>query len=274
MPTEEQTRRDEPLAVGWQTSRLVWTLGAVLVAVLFTPVLPVMALDSGFADAVVRLTDTATWTQMTLISIAVVMMVVTRRGLSPRRRTIEAMAIAITMLVVLAGNALLNEHVVKPMFGIPRPNIVALSEEGALGDEILNADGFYASGDKQARRVLLAGLLPDVETPALSDLVGAHWIHETGYSFPSGHTTAAMTLTAMLTAIGLSWLSGWRRLLCLAVAPMWAVAVAYSRVLLGVHTALDVMVATGVGFGWGMLAVVVIGRVAPPLIPTRGDPTL
>jgi phosphatidylglycerophosphatase B len=242
--------------------------------VLFTPVLPVMALDSGFADAVVRLTDTATWIQMTLISAAVVIMVVTRKGLSRRRRTIEALAIAITMLVMLAGNALLNEHVVKPMFGIPRPNIVTLAEEGALGDAIPTADAFYASGDKEARRVLLGDVLPAVRTPALSSLVGAHWIHETGYSFPSGHTTAAMTLTTMLTAIGLGWLSGWRRFLCLVVAPIWAVAVAYSRVLLGVHTALDVIVATVVGFGWGMLAVGVIGRVAPPLIPTRRDSTL
>jgi phosphatidylglycerophosphatase B len=108
-----------------------------------------------------------------------------------------------------------------------------------------------------------------METPELSDRVRAHWIHETGYSFPSGHTTAAMTLTVLLAALGQTWLDGWRRILTLAVVPVWAVLVAYSRPLLDVHTAADVIAATAAGFGWGLLAVAAVNRLLG--LPSVGD---
>jgi phosphatidylglycerophosphatase B len=245
----------------------------VFVAVAFAPALPRISLDSWFADGVVRLTDTATWTLLTLIASAIVIVVITRKGLTRRRRSVEAAALAITMLVALAGNALLNEHVVKPFLDVPRPNIVALAEAGALGPEIPNAGSFYAVGDKDARRAVLRQLLPSMATPSLSDVVQAHWIHETGYSFPSGHTTAAMTFMVLLGAIGLRWLAGWRRVLTLWVVPVWAVLVAYSRTLLEVHTAADVVAGMMVGFAWGLLAAaVVLGAIGDPPAAAREAP--
>jgi membrane-associated phospholipid phosphatase len=44
------------------------------------------------------------------------------------------------------------------------------------------------------------------------------------------------------------------------IIPMWAVAVAYSRWLLGVHTALDVIIGGAVGIGWGLAAFLVVRK--------------
>ena len=183
-------------------------LGLLLAGCLASPLLPRIALDNVIADAVVRLTDTASWTQLTPISIGVIVILVARRGIPLTRRRREAISLSLVMLVTLAGSALLNEHLVKPAFGVPRPNIVQLAETGVLGADLPDAAAFYATGDKEERREVLGDKLTEQTTPQLSSLVRAHWIHETGYSFPSGHTTAAVTFAVLLVAIGASWLSG------------------------------------------------------------------
>jgi hypothetical protein len=114
----------------------------LMLGVLLIPLLPRISLDTWFADAVVRLTDTASWTHMTPISIVAIVIVVARRGLPARRRVREAGAMAAVMLVALAGNALLNENAVKPAFAVERPNIVTLAETGVLGSDFPDAETF------------------------------------------------------------------------------------------------------------------------------------
>lgn len=237
----------------------------LMLGVLLIPLLPRISLDTRFADAVVRLTDTASWTQMTWISIAAIVILVSRGGLPAQRRLREAGAMALVMMIALVGNALLNENIVKPAFGIARPNIVTLAETGVLGPDFPNAATFYAVGDKDARRTVLREQLTEESTPQLSSLVRAHWIHETGYSFPSGHTTAAVTFAVLLAAIGSAWLSDWRRPATLYAMPVWALAVAATRTLLEVHTAWDAIAGTVAGFAWGWLAYTAVRRIA-------GDP--
>ena len=130
-------------------------LGCLLLGVLASSLLPRIALDTVFADGVVRLTDTASWTQLTPIAVVVIILLVSRRGITPRRRTREAVTLSVVMLIALAGNAQLNEHIVKPAFGVPRPNIVRLADTGVLGPDLPDAAAFYATGDKGARRVVL-----------------------------------------------------------------------------------------------------------------------
>jgi phosphatidylglycerophosphatase B len=228
-------------------------LGAILALTLLSPLLPDIDLDSALADLVVRVTDTGTWPQMLFVSIAILIMVISRAGLGSRRRTLETATISVIMLVFLAGNSQINEHIIKPVFAVPRPNIVALTEDGALGPEFPDAETFYAIGGKRDRREVLGEYLPALTDPALSDFVRAHWIHETGYSFPSGHATATVTLATLTVALALFWLSGWRRAVAVALLPIWAIAVVYSRTLLDVHTAGDVIAGTLIGFLWGLL---------------------
>ena len=58
------------------------------------------------------------------------------------------------------------------------------------------------------------------------------------------------------------WLGNRRRWVATLLIPVWAVLVVYSRVLLGVHTPLDVVVGSAVGIGWGLLASLAVMRVA------------
>ena len=247
MPTS--TVRNKTLAV---------VIAITFAATLLSLALPTIALNTSFADMVVRITDTASWTQLPVLGAVAVVVVVSRPSLSRHRRATEALAITVTLLVILVGNGLLNEHIVKPWLGVARPNIVEQADSGALGAEFPDADSLYAAGNKEERRVILGEKLTAAQTPYLSTTVRAHWIHETGYSFPSGHSTAAMTFAATLAAIGSTWLGGWRRFTMTVIVPIWALAVVYSRVLLEVHRPIDVIAGTTIGFAWGLLAFSII----------------
>ncbi|PRP90535.1 Phosphatidylglycerophosphatase B [Enhygromyxa salina] len=229
----------------------------IYVLVLMSFVLPEIALDSSFAELVVRLTDSSTWQQLPLLCAAGVIVLVSRPGLSARRRAVEGVVVFVAMGLGLAGVAQFNEHVLKPAVHAPRPNIVTLADAGALGPEVPDADAFYELGDKDVRRELLREQLPELDEPALAPLVREHWIEETGYTFPSGHATASMTFATMMLALGLCWLGGWRQRITTAL-PVWALCVAYSRPLLRVHRPLDVSVGALVGMGLGLLCFVVI----------------
>jgi phosphatidylglycerophosphatase B len=226
--------------------------------VLLSFVLPDIALDSPLADLAVRVSDSASWGQLPFLCTAVLVLVVSRPGPSKRRRVVEGVLLSVAMLVAIPGNALLNEKVTKPAFEVPRPNIVALTEAHALGPSIRDPADFYAIGDKPARREFLSKRLSKLTEPALSQRVRDHWLYETGYSFPSGHATAAMTFASLFVAIGFLWLSGWRQRLTNTLLPIWAVCVVYSRPLLEVHTAIDVSGGTLAGFALGLGAFVFV----------------
>jgi undecaprenyl-diphosphatase len=80
-----------------------------------------------------------------------------------------------------------------------------------------------------------------------------HLNHLVTLSFPSEHTTqaAAVYLTiAIMLSKGLN--RGWRELV-IAIAVLIALAVAWSRVYLGVHYPTDVIAGLALGWGWALL---------------------
>ena len=80
-----------------------------------------------------------------------------------------------------------------------------------------------------------------------------HLVHLTSLSFPSEHTTqaAAIYLTiAIVLSMGLA--RGWRELV-VVLAVLIAVAVAWSRVYLGVHYPTDVIAGLALGWSWALL---------------------
>ena len=89
-----------------------------------------------------------------------------------------------------------------------------------------------------------------------------HLSHLTSLSFPSEHTTqaAAIYLTiAILLSKGLN--RGWRELV-IVLAALIALAVAWSRVYLGVHYPTDVIAGLLLGWSWALL---VFGWARPKL---------
>jgi len=248
--------------VPFRARLLTVVLSVTYALVLLSFALPEIRLDGRVADASVWVSDTAYWTYMPILCGAVIVVVVSRPGIGIRRRGVEAAVMTVALLVAVAANALLNENVIKPAFAVPRPNIEALAGDGALGPGVETPEDFYALGDKDARRQFLGPQLADLDEPVLSTRVEEHWAHETGYAFPSGHSTAALTFATLTATLGVWWLRSRRLWVATLLIPVWAVLVVYSRVLLGVHTPLDVVVGSAVGIGWGLLASLVVLRLA------------
>ena len=103
----------------------------------------------------------------------------------------------------------------------------------------LGASGLLAVFGNKALKAGTERARPDW-TPAL-DPIG-------GYSFPSGHATAAAMLATILVLLTIAMTDrGWLRRILLTIWVALAVATAASRVLIGVHYPTDVL--GGVAFG-------------------------
>ena len=199
-----------------------------------------------------------------IVAVFMTMLVVCRAKLTWRQRGRESAVILLAVAGLLGVLASINEHVVKPIFAVPRPNIQELAakppDPPLLGMTVAE---FYALPDKAARSDYLRTVL----TPDRIDLperIRAHWIAETGFSFPSGHSFAAMMFATFFLGLGLGCCTG-RRLWPLYLLVVWAVAVCFARPILRVHSPTDVCLGGLEGVLAGVLALELVRRVLPEL---------
>ncbi len=227
--------------------------------------LPHLDLTGPLAIAACGVTQSAGKYGIPWICIALTALVVSRRSIRWNQRVIEALVIVLAIALLLGGGAYLNEHIVKPTFAVYRPNIIELAQTPPEAPALkMSAEAFYALPDKAARSEYLQSILtPEV---LLRECVRDHWITETGYSFPSGHSFAAMMFATFFLAMGLSHFSGKRLWLFYLLLP-WAVAVCFSRPILRVHSPTDVCVGGLEGVVVGILAFLLVRWVLARLLP-------
>ncbi|MFC2077331.1 phosphatase PAP2 family protein [Candidatus Bipolaricaulota bacterium] len=232
--------------------------------------LPSVNLDSSFAVWVVRWTNTGDVTWTVLIGLAFAGILIFRRAVPWRRRLLEVLIHLLVLALLQGGGALINEYLIKRSLAVPRPNIVWLAEEDALGT---TPEQFYASMGTHARRAYLEEVLADsgFDAIALSDEVRDHWILETGYSLPSGHASSAMLLSTYFMAMGILFL-GRRHCWIFYLLPLWAVVVGWSRVLLRVHRPEDVVLGGLQGVALGVVAIAVAYQLLSRLTPSTKSP--
>jgi undecaprenyl-diphosphatase len=119
----------------------------------------------------------------------------------------------------------------------------------------------------------------DRDRPPVEHLAGAG-----GSSFPSGHSAAAAACWAAIALVAARKLPAGTRRWAAGAAAAIAVAVASSRVLLGVHWLTDVIAGVIVGWSWFFVVALVFGgrlqrfghpaeQVAEQAAPTQVDPT-
>jgi undecaprenyl-diphosphatase len=90
-----------------------------------------------------------------------------------------------------------------------------------------------------------------------------------GSSFPSGHTTAAAACYAAIALLAGRRRSPLARSILAGAATAIAVAVAASRVLLGVHWLTDVLAGLALGWGWfALCSIAFVGQMLRFGIPT------
>lgn len=188
------------------------------------------------------------------IVLLVIALILSRQKMPLTQKIKETVTVLSITTILAGGGALLNEHIIKTQLQIPRPNIIWLAGEEGKGPLGMSAYAFYTQGDKEVRRTMLAQVLTQhAETTPLTPLIKKHWAHETGYSFPSGHSFSAMFFASFLLMLGASLISSKRYWLLYSLLP-WALAVCISRPLLGVHTPMDVVIGGFQGLVLGMLA--------------------
>jgi len=101
------------------------------------------------------------------------------------------------------------------------------------------------------------------ERPVFADPVA----HAGASSFPSGHAQSSVVLTSVLLVLFLPMLHGRRRVVAVTTAVVWALAVGFSRVGLGVHYVSDVLAGYALGAAWVLLLVAaadLAARLRPP----------
>lgn len=82
-------------------------------------------------------------------------------------------------------------------------------------------------------------------------------VHETSYSYPSGHATAAVAVIVSLAALAvMAWPVVWSRVGAIVLV-LGALFVAWTRLVLGVHWFSDVAFGILFGIAWGITVAVV-----------------
>ncbi len=224
-----------------------------------TYLLPQVRLDGVLACFAYWIAESGSKLGVPVIVIVMTGLVVGRHGVPGKRRLLETAVIVIVLSVVLGGGAYVNEHMIKPWFAAARPNVLELADAGALE---MTVGAFYALPDKQTRSRHLRAVLTDERFKAVSlhPLVQEHWIRQSGFSFPSGHSLSAMLCATFFLAMGLDLYLG-RRRWPFYVLVLWAILVCYSRTILRVHSTIDVSLGGLEGVVLGALSFLLMRRI-------------
>jgi phosphatidylglycerophosphatase B len=149
-----------------------------------------------------------------------------------------------SMLAFLLLFALVNEYLTKPLTKAVRPSHrFMLTETSNLSmlDSVYNLS-------KEDRRQFFTQLVTNnrARFNNIDGKVVQHWLTESGYSFPSGHSFNAFLL-ATVFAFSL-YTARNKGLHSYYILPfIWAVLVGVSRVMIGAHAPLDVAVGAAMG---------------------------
>ena len=177
-----------------------------------------------------------------LVAAAMLFTLITRCDGTYQHKLRLSVVVVLIAAICAGGGAVLNEDIVKTHLKVSRPNIVWLAGHDGAGPLGMTAEQFYASGDKSMRSQLLSSILNARPQPVpLSPSIAAHWIEETGYSFPSGHAFAAMFFATFLLLLAATYVRPGGLWLFYPLLP-WALAVSYSRSILRVHTPMDITI--------------------------------
>lgn len=206
----------------------------------------------------------------TLIIVLLVSLSYSFIPLHPRGRLVMFVRTFLALAIVLGVSAKVNETFIKSRLAISRPS----------HQYILNASRSKADLDSvyllltDERRLFFRSIVDHdtIHFKEIDERVLRHWIDEAGYSMPSGHTFNAFLLASML-AFSLFELNQRHITWWLYLPMVWAALVGMSRVVLGVHTALDVSLGGVLGLAVShlLLAIPLTNRLLVPSIPRRSS---
>ena len=187
--------------------------------------------------------------------------------LHPRGKIVMFFRTFLSLVIILGSFAKLNESYLKSTFAISRPSHrFIIQQSGSKA----NLDSIYLLVVPERQKFFRSVVDTDtIHFHSIDKTILSHWIDEAGYSMPSGHTFNAFLLESMLS-FSLFELNKRRITIWLYVPMIWAALVGLSRVVLGVHTPLDVSMGALLGLitSHGLLAIPALNRL---LVPARHD---
>lgn len=224
---------------------------------------PFVELTGLFAELALNMSLSGGMPGAPVIGLFLVLALVTRPRITWRCRRREFIVLGGVLVAFAGGGSWLNENKLKPAIGIARPNIVWLAGKDGGGPLRMTPKSFYELGPKPDRREPLRSALDQTPAPlAMSPAIRAHWIHEVGFSFPSGHAFASMFFATFFPPLAAVYLP-WRRRWVFLILPVWAVTVCWSRLVLRVHTPLDITAGGMEGISFGLLALLTAQALLP-----------
>lgn len=146
--------------------------------------------------------------------------------------------------LLLAVFAFFNEHVTKKALKLIRPSHTFVMEHSGIS---MQTDLLYDLEEEERKQLIQHTIDSHSENfTTIDKKVLAHWIEESGYSFPSGHSFNAFLLACVL---GFSMYHSRNRIakLLYFLPFIWATLVGISRVAIGAHSALDVSFGAAMG---------------------------
>jgi phosphatidylglycerophosphatase B len=191
-----------------------------------------------------------------LILVVVLSVFIALRIKGLRRRWLSGVFLGLFLIMTLGALALANEHLIKEKIKMYRPSLLLLHQSVDF-----DVDACYALAGKKERRQFVEDFLnsiPDKKVTYQQKEVQRHiidlWKYETAYSFPSGHAVNAFLL-AFISSYLMQWFFPDKYQFKTSMIYLLATAISLSRVLLGVHTPLDITFGALWGSFLGMLIV-------------------
>jgi phosphatidylglycerophosphatase B len=150
----------------------------------------------------------------------------------------------VKLIFIIGSFAFVNEHILKKAMKSPRPSHMYVVERSGNS---LTLESFYSLPTEERGTALKEVIAKrSVEFKSISQNVLDHWVEESGYSFPSGHSFNAFLLAFVLSyCLRYSRSSTGRKLYFIPL--LWALLIAISRVAIGAHTKWDVSFGAMVG---------------------------
>lgn len=149
--------------------------------------------------------------------------------------------LALILILAIAGGQIVKSAI-KNYVGESRPFVLWMESKYAL-----DGDYFYSVSRNEREDIIHQYVNNTTEIP---HWLYHHWRNETGYAFPSGHTLFATTWAFLALVL----LNVKRHYLMIALIIAWAVIIEVSRLALGMHHPLDLVVGSFLAWLIALLA--------------------
>ncbi|SIR36666.1 phosphatidylglycerophosphatase B [Aeromonas sp. RU39B] len=192
------------------------------IALLVPPMPFGISLPGSLTSFALLFSNSASWPGL-LVMMLVPLVLVARAFALPPRQIALLFGILVALLLLDLG----IKTLLKAMVSEPRPYVLWLQQHA----NVAGMDRFYQRPDTARLTLLMAAQI----NLAIPDPLLQHWAYGVNYAFPSGHLLVAITLSLFF---GLIWPSNTPGRILLI---LWLLAVALSRLLLGMHWGIDLL---------------------------------